>query len=187
MLLLFLRLRGYRTVTPCYYEAICLLLFCFLKLHKMDFLEYLRGTKPKEIDEHVLCFPFSLLRSMGSLQQSLVCFEKRLVVAHELGGEGGGKAQAYWELGTLHSQLGNYEQALSCLEHQLNIARTAGVRSYLHKGLFYFLVLLNMTNDFFIFIYKSTLCAVNVLNPALTLRINPWKRRRAMLLEEFIS
>lgn len=64
---------------------------------------------------------------MGSLQQALVCFEKRLVVAHELGGEGGGKAQAYGELGTLHSQLGNYEQALSCLEHQLNIARIAGV------------------------------------------------------------
>uniref|UniRef100_A0A3Q2VKA4 Tetratricopeptide repeat protein 28 n=1 Tax=Haplochromis burtoni TaxID=8153 RepID=A0A3Q2VKA4_HAPBU len=68
-------------------------------------------------------------RSMGSLQQALVCFEKRLVVAHELGGEGEGKAQAYGELGTLHSQLGNYEQALSCLEHQLNIARIAGDKS----------------------------------------------------------
>lgn len=56
-----------------------------------------------------------------------MCLEKRLVVAHELGGDGGGKAQAYGELGTLHSQLGNYEQALSCLEHQLNIARSAGV------------------------------------------------------------
>ncbi|XP_024154731.1 tetratricopeptide repeat protein 28 isoform X1 [Oryzias melastigma] len=65
-------------------------------------------------------------RSTGSLQQALVCLEKRLVVAHELGGDGGGKAQAYGELGTLHSQLGNYEQALSCLEHQLNIARSAG-------------------------------------------------------------
>lgn len=64
---------------------------------------------------------------MGSLQQALVCLEKRLVVAHELGGEGGEKAQAYCELGTLHSQLGNYEQALSCLEHQLSIARSAGV------------------------------------------------------------
>lgn len=62
-----------------------------------------------------------------------MCFEKRLVVAHELGGEGGGKAQAYWELGTLHSQLGNYEQSLSCLEHQLNIARTAGVRIHLQR------------------------------------------------------
>ena len=69
----------------------------------------------------------SLSRSMGNLQQALVCFEKRLVVAHELGGDGGGKAHAYGELGTLHSQLGNYEQALSCLEHQLNIAHTAGV------------------------------------------------------------
>lgn len=67
-------------------------------------------------------------RAMGSLQQALVCLEKRLVVAHELGGEGGEKAQAYCELGTLHSQLGNYEQALSCLEHQLSIARSAGVR-----------------------------------------------------------
>ncbi|CAL8318306.1 unnamed protein product [Lota lota] len=68
-------------------------------------------------------------RSMGNLQQALVCFEKRLVVAHELGGDGGGKAHAYGELGTLHSQLGNYEQALSCLEHQLNIAHTAGDKS----------------------------------------------------------
>lgn len=59
---------------------------------------------------------------MGNLQQSLVCFEKRLVVAHELG-ECGGKAQAYGELGALHSQLGNYEQAISCLERQLAIAR----------------------------------------------------------------
>ncbi|RVE66183.1 hypothetical protein OJAV_G00124190 [Oryzias javanicus] len=68
-------------------------------------------------------------RSTGSLQQALVCLEKRLVAAHELGGEEGGKAQAYGELGTLHSQLGNYEQALSCLEHQLNIARAAGDKS----------------------------------------------------------
>lgn len=73
---------------------------------------------------------------MGSLQQALVCFEKRLVVAHELGGEGGGKAQAYGELGTLHSQLGNYEQALSCLEHQLNIAHTAGVSALVSVSLY---------------------------------------------------
>ncbi|CAB1352255.1 unnamed protein product [Coregonus sp. 'balchen'] len=78
------------------------------------------------------------IKSLGSLQQALVCFEKRLVVAHELcgsgggeGGEGGGwgKAQAYGELGDLHSQLGNYEQALSCLEHQLNIACTSRDRA----------------------------------------------------------
>lgn len=61
-------------------------------------------------------------RAIGSLQQALVCFEKRLVVAHELG-EAFDKAQAYGELGTLHSQLGNYEQAISCLERQLSIAR----------------------------------------------------------------
>lgn len=59
---------------------------------------------------------------MGNLQQALVCFEKRLVVAHELG-EASDKAQAYGELGTLHRQLGNCEQAISCLERQLAIAR----------------------------------------------------------------
>ncbi len=42
---------------------------------------------------------------MGNLQQSLVCFEKRLVVAHELG-ECGGKAQAYGELGQLAQSAG---------------------------------------------------------------------------------
>lgn len=61
-------------------------------------------------------------RAMGNLQQALVCFEKRLVVAHELG-EAFDKAQAYGELGTLHGQLGNFEQAISCLERQLGIAR----------------------------------------------------------------
>lgn len=88
---------------------------------------------------------------MGSLQQALVCFEKRLVVAHELGGEGGGKAQAYGELGTLHSQLGNYEQALSCLEHQLNIARIAGVSFHQQNVLvsvsYCFFALLNMISN----------------------------------------
>lgn len=68
----------------------------------------------------LFCLPTH--RAMGSLQQALVCFEKRLVVAHELG-EAFNKAQAYGELGSLHSQLGNYEQAISCLERQLNIAR----------------------------------------------------------------
>lgn len=80
-----------------------------------------------------------------------MCFEKRLVVAHELGGEGGGKAQAYGELGTLHSQLGNYEQALSCLEHHLNIARTAGVSMQRQQLLlsvdFLSSTFLNMRND----------------------------------------
>lgn len=100
---------------------------------------------------------------MGSLQQALVCLEKRLVVAHELGGEGGEKAQAYCELGTLHSQLGNYEQALSCLEHQLNIARTAGVRlCYLAHQIL-------------------SLCTISnaVLCSGLAARTNPWRLRPA--------
>ena len=33
------------------------------------------------------------------------------------------KGSAYGELGEVHSLLGNYEQAASCLEHQLKTAR----------------------------------------------------------------
>lgn len=51
-----------------------------------------------------------------------MCYEKRLVVSHELNNPSA-KASAYGELGTIHSLLGNYEQAISCMEHQLNIAR----------------------------------------------------------------
>lgn len=60
-------------------------------------------------------------RSLGNLQQALVCLEKRLVVAHELG-SAEGKAAAYGELGQMHATLGNLEQAVSCLDHQQQIA-----------------------------------------------------------------
>lgn len=63
-----------------------------------------------------------LPRSVGNLQQALVCLEKRLVVSHELGIPEA-KAQAYGELGGLHIALANWEQAVSCLEHQKNIAK----------------------------------------------------------------
>lgn len=55
-----------------------------------------------------------------------MCLEKRLVVAHELTSEEStapGKAAAYGELGALHRQLGNYEQALACLERQMGLAQ----------------------------------------------------------------
>lgn len=113
-----------------------------------------------------------------------MCFEKRLVVAHELGGEGGGKAQAYWELGTLHSQLGNYEQALSCLEHQLSIARTAGVRPYLRQVLVSAACFSSRPEyDELSFFFHET----KVVNPALTVRINPWRQKQVMHSEAFIS
>lgn len=44
-------------------------------------------------------------RSMGNLQQALVCFEKRLVVTHEID-DNTLKGSAYGELGCLHSLLG---------------------------------------------------------------------------------
>lgn len=61
-------------------------------------------------------------RTLGNLQQALVCLEKRLVVSHELG-VAEAKAQAYGELGSLHISLSNLDQAISCLEHQKNIAK----------------------------------------------------------------
>ncbi len=134
-----------------------------LQVHCWECLQ--EQTKCKEIDDPLFSLP-SIFRSMGSLQQSLVCFEKRLVVAHELGGEGGGKAQAYWELGTLHSQLGNYEQALSCLEHQLNIARTAGVRIYLQKVLVSASSCPAEYDKLSFFLRKIHYAEKNVVNPA---------------------
>lgn len=59
---------------------------------------------------------------MGNLQEALVCLEKRLVVAHELGSLEA-KASAYGDLGNIHSSLNNFDQAVNCLEHQRDIAR----------------------------------------------------------------
>ena len=52
-----------------------------------------------------------------------VCFEKRLVVAHDLDQPGEAKGSAYGELGEIHSLLGNFEQAISCMDRQLGVAR----------------------------------------------------------------
>lgn len=51
-----------------------------------------------------------------------MCYEKRLVVSHELNIPAA-KGSAYGELGHIHSLLGNFEQAISCMEHQHQIAR----------------------------------------------------------------
>jgi tetratricopeptide (TPR) repeat protein len=42
--------------------------------------------------------------------------------------EASSESSAYGELGCLHSLLGNFEQAISCLQHQLRLAREAGDR-----------------------------------------------------------
>lgn len=60
-----------------------------------------------------------------------MCLEKRLVVAHELEVPEA-KAAAYGELGQLHATLGNLEQAVSCLDHQKNIARELSEFNYFY-------------------------------------------------------
>jgi len=57
-------------------------------------------------------------RSMGNLQQALVCFEKRLVVTHELE-DSVHKGSAYGELGCLHSLLGKFTLPVSLPEVSL--------------------------------------------------------------------
>ena len=72
--------------------------------------------------------PFIFLISRLFFQ---VCFEKRLVAAHDVSGQAGSsgnsssnaKGSAYGELGEIHALLGNFEQAISCMEHQLTAAR----------------------------------------------------------------
>ena len=51
-----------------------------------------------------------------------VCFEKRLVVCHDLS-QTGATASAYGELGEIHKLLGNFDQAVNCMEHRLDMAR----------------------------------------------------------------
>ena len=51
-----------------------------------------------------------------------VCFEKRLVITHELD-EPGATAAAYGELGEIHRLLGHYEQSISCMERRIEMAR----------------------------------------------------------------
>ena len=78
-------------------------------------------------------------RSLGNLQDALVsenhaprktvhvlfcqvCFEKRLVISHDLS-EPGATAAAYGELGDIHRMLGHFEQSISCMERRIEMAR----------------------------------------------------------------
>ena len=51
-----------------------------------------------------------------------VCFEKRLVISHDLS-EPGATAAAYGELGDIHRMLGHFEQSISCMERRIEMAR----------------------------------------------------------------
>ena len=51
-----------------------------------------------------------------------VCFEKRLVISHDLN-DAVSTAAAYGELGEIHKLLGNFEQSINCMERRLEMAR----------------------------------------------------------------
>ena len=94
-------------------------------IFNFEFFQYLTislKTKSPRDQERAYRGLGSSHRCVGNLQQALVCYEKRLVVSHELNTPAA-KASAYGELGHIHSLLGNFEQAISCMEHQLKIAR----------------------------------------------------------------
>ena len=57
-----------------------------------------------------------------------------MVVAHDLCQPITAKGSAYGELGEIHALLGNYEQAASCLEHQLQSARLVNDIKYTNKN-----------------------------------------------------
>lgn len=59
---------------------------------------------------------------MGNFQEALACLEKRLVVLDELGNFQE-KCTTYADLSFVHNSLEHLEQAISCLEHQRDIAR----------------------------------------------------------------
>ena len=52
-----------------------------------------------------------------------VCFEKRLVISHDLN-DAVSTAAAYGELGDIHKLLGNFEQSINCMERRLEMARS---------------------------------------------------------------
>jgi hypothetical protein len=63
---------------------------------------------------------FYVFLNLASALFLQVCFEKRLVIAHELKDA---EAEAYGELGDIHRLLANYDQAVNCMQHRITLAR----------------------------------------------------------------
>ncbi|EDV22060.1 uncharacterized protein TRIADDRAFT_29035, partial [Trichoplax adhaerens] len=61
-------------------------------------------------------------KALGNLQQALIYFEKRLAISRDLPNRIMGSA--YKELGYLHCQMGNYEQARDYFNEQMSIANS---------------------------------------------------------------
>ncbi|XP_023245783.1 tetratricopeptide repeat protein 28 [Copidosoma floridanum] len=62
----------------------------------------------------------------GNHHEALVCFEKILMLAAHEADCPESRAAAYGDLGRIHASLRNYEQSVSCLTHQLTLARGLG-------------------------------------------------------------
>ncbi|OTF82303.1 Rapsynoid-like protein [Euroglyphus maynei] len=86
------------------------------------YVDFLAASKSLMDQEQVYCLLGKCYQLINNLQQSLVSYEKRLVIAHEIGCDQT-KAMAYGELGHLHRLLGNYEQAITCFKHEQELGK----------------------------------------------------------------
>ncbi|KAH9507040.1 Tetratricopeptide repeat protein 28 [Dermatophagoides farinae] len=86
------------------------------------YTDFVSTSKSLIDQEHVYCLLGKCYQLVNNLQQALVSYEKRLVIAHEIGCDQT-KAMAYGELGHLHRLLGNYEQAITCFKHEQELGK----------------------------------------------------------------
>ncbi|XP_075590272.1 uncharacterized protein LOC124497851 [Dermatophagoides farinae] len=86
------------------------------------YTDFVSTSKSLIDQEHVYCLLGKCYQLVNNLQQALVSYEKRLVIAHEIGCDQT-KAMAYGELGHLHRLLGKYEQAITCFKHEQELGK----------------------------------------------------------------
>ncbi|KAH9419028.1 Tetratricopeptide repeat protein 28 [Dermatophagoides pteronyssinus] len=106
---------------------------CYFAQRRYDdaikfYLDFLSASKSLSDQEQIYCLLGKCYQLINNLQQSLVSYEKRLVIAHEIGCNQT-KALAYGELGHLHRLLGNYEQSISCFKHEQELGKITNLNS----------------------------------------------------------
>ncbi|KPM09041.1 Rapsynoid-like protein [Sarcoptes scabiei] len=106
---------------------------CYFAVRRYDeaikfYQDFLSRSKSLVDQEQVYCLLGKCYQLNNNLNQALVWFEKRLFIAHELGCDQT-KAMAYEELGHLHRLLRNYEQAITCFEHEQKLGKKHSLKN----------------------------------------------------------